>query len=107
MARPAASRCRQSLRSAALASLCMLVGYGMPAFAEPVVLERSNGPNIVLAEGPGMTDAAQDLYLEVILNQVHTRRVMHVAVDAQNRLYAWPQNLREIGLHLAGWPQDR
>jgi outer membrane usher protein len=107
MARPAASRCRQSLRSAALASLCMLVGYGSPANAEPVALERSVKPNIVLVEGPGMAEAAQDLYLEVILNQVHTRRVMHVAVDAQDRLYAWPQNLREIGLHVAAWPQNR
>lgn len=58
--------------------------------------------NLILMEGPGVTDTARDLYLEVILNGVHTRRVIHVVQTDRGQLLAWPANLRDIGLTLAG-----
>lgn len=105
MARSAVSRCRHLLRNAALASLSLVAVSAAPAMAEPIAPTAE--PNIVLTEGPGMVEAEQDLYLEVILNQVHTHRVLHAAVDGQNRLYVWAANLREIGLHVPEEPQDR
>lgn len=63
--------------------------------------------NLALLQGPGTAEAAQDLYLEVVLNGVSTRRVLHVAQTADGRLLVWSPHLAEIGLRAEPASADR
>jgi len=107
MARSRASRCART----ALAASLLLATQGAVAApaAAPLDLARvaAEAPNISLLRGPGLPGSQGDLYLEVFLNGISTRRVLHVAVGADRNLYAWPDNLREAGLQTAGLAPDR
>ncbi|WP_370308368.1 fimbria/pilus outer membrane usher protein [Sinimarinibacterium flocculans] len=54
-----------------------------------------------------MSNAVQELYLDVVVNQVPTRRVVQVFADEDRRLYAWPSNLHALGIAVDDLPQDR
>ena len=107
MARASATRCRSRLRSALLASAALLTGT--PVAASPVtdLQALSQSINLSLLQGPGTSESAQDLYLEVVLNGVPTHRVMHFAQTADGRLLAWPPNLADVGLKVEGTARDR
>lgn len=76
--------------------------------AAPLDLAQLNGDlNLSLMQGPGPAERALDLYLEVVLNGVHTRRVVHFAQTADGRFLAWPDNLRNVGLQLGDGDDDR
>lgn len=105
MARASANRSWARLASATLLLFLAPLAAGAPPAADLRAL--SSSANLALLQGPGTPESAQDLYLEVILNGVPTRRVMHFAQTADGRLLAWPPNLAEIGLRAEGTPQDR
>ncbi|HEY0973297.1 MAG TPA: fimbria/pilus outer membrane usher protein [Solimonas sp.] len=92
--------------SALLASGALLASA---ALANPAsdLAALNQSVNLALLQGPGTADSAQDLYLEVFLNDVPTRRIMHVAQTADGRLLAWPEHLAIIGLRLDGLATDR
>lgn len=96
---------RSCLPIAALASLLALPA-SMPASAVGADAALQ-GSFIGLLNGPGMPDAATDLYLEVTLNGVSTGRVLQVAVDARGHHHAWPPNLQDAGIRTDGLPPDR
>ncbi len=102
--------CSQRCRwSGPLLSLALLL-TAAPGFArDPLDLgtAQDSTVNLALLQGPGLADAAQDLYLEVYLNRVHTRHVMHVAMLENGHLFAWPGNLEDIGLRLDGVTMDQ
>jgi outer membrane usher protein len=102
------NRCRRCRWSGLLLSVCALIATTPAGAAEPLDwADVGSSVNLALLQGPGMPGATQDLYLEVVLNQVHTHRVLHLAMSGDDHLYAWPENLEQIGLQLDGVAADR
>lgn len=94
-----ARNCARGLTLASLLLVPALMTATLPASAAEL-------PNIGLLQGPGLSGAVLDLYLEVRLNGVGLQRVMQVAADADGRHYAWSGNLRDSGLRLDALPAD-
>lgn len=63
-----------------------------------------SGEDIILPRGPGIAGDVVDLYLEVMLNDASTHRVMHFVRKANGHFYAWTQNLQEAGIQTDGLP---
>lgn len=87
----------------ALASALLLPACAVPA----ADLADASAVDIALLRGPGLQGAGTELYLEVRLNGVATRRVMEFVVTADEHHHAWPPNLADVGLRLDGLPTDR
>jgi len=96
MANPSVRLCARRL----LGSLLLLAPICAMATASPDMA------NIGLLRGPGLSTSQTDLYLEVTLNGVSTRRVLHVAVTADGHHHAWTGNLRDAGLRIDGLPDE-
>jgi len=100
MARFDASRWRPALASSAL-SAAVLASVSSSAIALDPALDLGqlgSAANIALLQGPGTISGVEDLYLEVYLNSVHTRRVMQITVMQDGRMLAWADNLGDCGL---------
>lgn len=94
MAKPSVRHCARRL----LGSLLLLAPMCAMATASPDMA------NIGLLRGPGLSTSQTDLYLEVTLNGVSTRRVLHVAVTADGHHHVWTGNLRDAGIRIDGLP---
>lgn len=58
--------------------------------------------DIILPRGPGIAGDVVDLYLEVMLNEASTHRVMHFVRKPDQHFYAWAQNLQDAGIDTGG-----
>jgi len=74
--------------------------------AAPLELSAAadGGEDIILPRGPGIAGNVVDLYLEVMLNDASTHRVMHFVRKADQHFYAWTQNLQDAGIDTDGLP---
>ena len=72
--------------------------------AEPLQFTAAteDGEDVILPRGPGIAGDVVDLYLEVILNDASTHRVMHFVRKADGHFYAWTQNLQQAGIDTDG-----
>lgn len=108
MAKPSTNRCLRCPWSGPLLNGAVLLAaalVGAVALAGPGGQPSSAVP--VLLEGPGLADADQMLYLEIVLNGVDTGRLVQVPMTADGHLHLWPEHLQEIGLRLDDLPADR
>ncbi|MDP9140431.1 MAG: fimbria/pilus outer membrane usher protein, partial [Pseudomonadota bacterium] len=100
MARFDANRWRPALASSALsAAVLASVSSSAIALDPPLDLgQLGSAANIALLQGPGTAPGVEELYLEVYLNSVHTRRVMQITIMQDGRMLAWADNLSDCGL---------
>ena len=72
--------------------------------AEPLQFSASanDGEDVILPRGPGIAGDVVDLYLEVILNDASTHRVMHFVRKRDGHFYAWTKNLQDAGIDIDG-----
>lgn len=77
--------------------------------AEPLQFTTATeqGEDIILPRGPGIAGDVVDLYLEVILNDASTHRVMHFVRKPDGHFYAWTQNLQSAGIDTDGLLQSQ
>ncbi|MES2489458.1 MAG: fimbria/pilus outer membrane usher protein [Pseudomonadota bacterium] len=87
----------------ALAS-ALLLPAALAAAPLQFTASADDGEDIILPRGPGIAGDVVDLYLEVMLNNASTRRVMHFIRKPDGHFYAWTQNLQDAGIDTDGLP---
>ena len=92
--RAAARRVRRGL--AGVVATAGLATTGLVAFAHPVRAQRPDLDRLALEAGVDR-DAPQDLYLEVVIGERATGRIIHVVHDG-GRFFVRPADLREVGV---------
>lgn len=88
-------------RRIVLASVMMVTAAHAAAPLE-LGAAADSGEDVILPRGPGIAGDVVDLYLEVILNETSTHRVMHFVRKSDHHFYAWTQNLQDAGIDTQG-----